>query len=64
MGLTGYLRADGGKGIRNLVAVVYVIECARHVAQKIALGFDEGDVHCFGWSVIRERQMGNMVAER
>ncbi len=28
----GYLRADGRKGIRNVVAVVYLVECAHHVA--------------------------------
>ncbi|MFV2092868.1 MAG: UxaA family hydrolase, partial [Hyphomicrobiales bacterium] len=36
MKLTGYLRDDGRKGIRNLVAVVYLVECAHHVAREIA----------------------------
>ena len=34
--LTGYLRSDGRKGIRNVVAVAYLVECAHHVAREIA----------------------------
>ncbi len=34
--LQGYLRADGRKGIRNVVAVAYLVECAHHVAREIA----------------------------
>lgn len=34
--LRGYLRADGRKGIRNRVAVAYLVECAHHVAREIA----------------------------
>ena len=36
MTMQGYLRADGRKGIRNLVAVAYLVECAHHVAREIA----------------------------
>jgi len=43
----GWLRPDGLKGIRNHVAVVYTVECAEHVARKIAEPFD--DVHLFGY---------------
>jgi altronate hydrolase len=35
-GMRGWLRADGRKGIRNLVAVAYLVECAHHVAREIA----------------------------
>lgn len=35
-GLSGYLRADGRKGVRNRVAVAYLVECAHHVAREIA----------------------------
>jgi altronate dehydratase large subunit len=31
----GYLRADGRKGIRNVVAVAYLVECAHHIAREI-----------------------------
>ena len=34
--LAGYPRADGRKGIRNVVAVAYLVECAHHVAREIA----------------------------
>ncbi|WP_174770020.1 UxaA family hydrolase [Paraburkholderia hayleyella] len=37
--LQGYLRQDGRKGIRNIVAVVYLVECAHHVAREIVAPF-------------------------
>jgi altronate dehydratase large subunit len=43
----GYLRADGRKGVRNLVLVVYTVECAKHVAHAIAAG--EADTHVIGF---------------
>jgi altronate hydrolase len=43
----GYLRDDGRKGIRDLVLVVYTVECAAHVARLIADG--EPDVHVIGF---------------
>lgn len=33
--MQGILRQDGRKGIRNLVAVAYLVECAHHVARQI-----------------------------
>ncbi len=48
--IQAYARNDGGKGIRNLVAVAYTIECARHVSQRITASFDEESVQLFGWS--------------
>jgi altronate dehydratase large subunit len=44
---TGWLRPDGCKGIRNLVLVVYTVECAQHVAHAIALG--EPATHVIGF---------------
>jgi len=38
---SGYLRPDGRKGVRNLVLVIYTVECAQHVAHAIAAG-EEG----------------------
>lgn len=32
----GFLRPDGRVGIRNHIAVVYTVECAHHVAERIA----------------------------
>ncbi|TKC79924.1 hydrolase [Trinickia terrae] len=39
--LHGYLRSDGRKGIRNVVAVAYLVECAHHVAREIVTRFRE-----------------------
>jgi altronate dehydratase large subunit len=44
---TGYLRADGRKGVRNIVLVMYTVECAQHVAHDIAAG--EQDAHVIGF---------------
>ncbi|MDD7970896.1 UxaA family hydrolase [Roseinatronobacter alkalisoli] len=35
--MRGWLRADGRKGIRNVVAVAYLVECAHHVARQITV---------------------------
>lgn len=43
----GFLRPDGRKGIRNLLLVVYTVECASFVAHEIAR--DETDVHVIGF---------------
>jgi len=45
---SGYLRSDGRKGIRNVALVVYTVECAKFVAEGIALG--EKDAHVIGFS--------------
>ena len=34
--MRGWLRSDGRKGIRNVVVVAYLVECARHVATVVA----------------------------
>ncbi|PVM94131.1 UxaA family hydrolase [Caulobacter endophyticus] len=47
--LTGFLRADGRKGIRNVVAVAYLVECAHHVARAIVTKSDDTDVHLIGF---------------
>ena len=45
--MKGYARADGRKGIRNVIVVAYLVECAHHVAREIAAPFD--DVHVIGF---------------
>src|SRR5580658_6923826 len=45
--LQGYLRQDGRKGVRDLVLVIYTVECAQHVSHAIAEG--EQDVHVIGF---------------
>ena len=47
--MQGYLRDDGRKGIRNIVTVVYLVECARHVSTRIGNAFDAADVHVIGF---------------
>jgi altronate hydrolase len=43
----GYRRQDGRKGIRDLVLVIYTVECASFVAHAVAAGQD--DVHVIGF---------------
>jgi altronate dehydratase large subunit len=47
--MRGYPRSDGRKGIRNVVAVAYLVECAHHVAREIARPFEDRDVHVIGF---------------
>lgn len=47
--MLGYARQDGRKGIRNTVAVVYLVECAHHVARRIVDKTDDPDVHLIGF---------------
>lgn len=49
MSFQGYLRNDGRKGIRNVVAVAYLVECAHHVARRIVDRCDDPDVHLIGF---------------
>ena len=47
--LQGFPRADGRKGIRNVLVVVYLVECAHHVAREIVAPFRERSVHLIGF---------------
>ena len=47
--MTGFLRTDGRKGIRNVTLVVYLVECAHHVAREIVFPFREQGVHLLGF---------------
>jgi altronate hydrolase len=47
--IEGFLRADGRKGIRNVVAVAYLVECAHHVARRIVDKADDPDIHLIGF---------------
>jgi altronate dehydratase large subunit len=49
MTIFGYLRSDGRKGIRNIVAVAYLVECAHHVGRQIVANFGDQDVHLIGF---------------
>jgi altronate hydrolase len=47
--MRGFLREDGRKGIRNYVVVAYLVECAHHVARKIAEPFQEQGAQLIGF---------------
>ena len=47
--MKGYQRKDGRKGIRNVVVVTYLVECAHHVAARIAQYYQEQEVHLIGF---------------
>lgn len=47
--MKGYQRKDGRKGIRNVVVVTYLVECAHHVAASIAQYYQEQEVHLIGF---------------
>jgi altronate hydrolase len=45
----GYLRADGRKGIRNVLPVIYLVECAHHVARQAVERAQDERVHLLGF---------------
>jgi altronate dehydratase large subunit len=45
----GWLRSDGRKGIRNVVIVAYLVECAHHAARRIVDLADDPQVHLVGF---------------
>lgn len=47
--MVAWQRSDGRKGIRNTVAVAYLVECAHHVASQIVRPFEDEDVHLIGF---------------
>lgn len=49
MNIKGFLRADGRKGIRNVIVVGHLVECARHVATEIVHPYRDQGVHLIGF---------------
>ena len=49
MEIKGYQRKDGRKGIRNVILVAYLVECAHHVASEIARPFKDFDIQVIGF---------------
>jgi len=47
--MKGYLRADGRKGIRNIILVSYLVECAHHVARAIVTNSPSDNVQLIGF---------------
>jgi altronate dehydratase large subunit len=49
MTINAWLRSDGRKGIRNVVAVAYLVECAHHVSREIAYPYRDKGAHLIGF---------------
>lgn len=47
--MTGFLRSDGRKGIRNVVVVAYLVECAHHVSREMVYAYRDQGVHLLGF---------------
>ena len=47
--MRGFPRQDGRKGIRNVIAVAYLVECAHHVSRLIVQRSGTDDVHLIGF---------------
>ncbi|MDN4632357.1 UxaA family hydrolase [Sphingomonas sp. PsM26] len=47
--ISAWSRTDGRKGIRNVVAVAYLVECAHHVARRIVDKSDDPDIQLIGF---------------
>jgi len=60
----GYLRADGRKGIRNCLVVVYLVECAHHVAAEIASPFANRGVELIGFPGCYPSEYAHKVLSR
>ncbi len=61
--MRGWLRSDGRKGIRNVVAVAYLVECAHHVARKIA-EVDGSAAHVIGFPGCFPNEYAQKMMER
>lgn len=62
--LSGYLRADGRKGIRNIVVVAYMVECAHHVARLMVNAFPGQPVHLIGFTGCFPNEYADQVMRR
>ena len=62
--LSGYPRADGRKGIRNVVVVAYLVECAHHVARLIVNSFPGQPVHLIGFPGCYPNEYADTIMRR
>lgn len=63
MTMQGYLRQDGRKGIRNVVAVAYLVECAHHVAREITYP-NRDTAHVIGFPGCYPNEYAQKMMER
>ena len=61
---TGFARKDGRKGIRNVVLVVYLVECAHHVARRIVDKADDSAVQLAGFPGCYPNAYAHRLLER
>ena len=62
--MRGFLRDDGRKGIRNIVAAAYLVECAHHVGKEIVARFPGQDIHLIGFPGCFPNAYAQKVMER
>ncbi len=64
--MRGYLRRDGRKGIRNVIVVTYLVECAHHVAAEITRQTDSWQmpVHLIGFGGCAPNAYAQLIMER
>lgn len=60
----GYVRKDGRKGIRNLVLVAYLVECAHHVSSEIAAPYKDDGVQVIGFGGCYPNKHADRVMKR
>ena len=63
MTFEGYLRKGGRKGIRNVIAVAYLVECAHHVAREIVYPFRD-EAHVIGFPGCFPNEYAQRMMER
>lgn len=61
---TGFLRSDGRKGIRNGLAVVYLVECAHHVAREVASPYRDAGANLIGFPGCYPNRYADTVMRR
>ncbi len=61
--MQGYQRQDGRKGIRNVILVAYLVECAHHVAREITYSFRNSDVQLIGFPGCYRNDYSHRVME-
>lgn len=62
--INAYLRADGRKGIRNTIAVAYLVECAHHVSREIVYPYRDQGVNLIGFPGCFPNAYAQKVMER
>ena len=62
--MRAYLRQDGRKGIRNIIVVAYLVECAHHVAREIVFPFRDQSVHLIGFGGCYPNAYSQRMMER